>query len=769
MIMKRLMALFALASPAALAQPLPSDGNIPAPGLFDSQILCSSRLPSMAPMPTAVPAGATASQLDTAIGTGSGRITDQDVLDALGYVIPPGGSNCGQGADEDAFTVADQGSVAVDLATGYSALLPTFMAVYGDPDNAADTGTAGAVQRARTALERAEADDATRASRLTSLRAALTRAQEADTAARAAFNVISSGPVDDAMVNPIYAAAVAEWMAKSAVTRSIAEYNTAVLSTNGAQRAVDALSYARYVPLGNSELIGNVIVNVNGVTIVNLLRLREYVNADGDMVAQADADGVYDISASNFDTAGNLVVPNRLTDGELEAIAQTRGVAGVRSSLDDRKAALEALKKLQAENLNALLQPVIDEGVRRAQLEVDHYNLQLRNALADTTNQNPVTTDNPNTPENEAAPYSIASRHADNVTASNARVTAEAVLREAALAREAATQHVIDQFSSPESFYAQLVARRTALQTAADKAVTDASADGDTPSTDLTDAAEAAAQALAEAQTVQASYQGLVDDRDSPVVGLIDTLVETDGDDGQALVDAISQTWDRTTENRDVIEALTADTDDGAEEDGPITANTKAIAANDEEIESIGGRVTQNETDIDMLMEDTGMNAAMISTNAGHITRNATNIVTNASNIVDNRGLIGRNAVTLVEHGSRIDRNAGNISLNSERIGANAAVIGMNTGLIADNRHMIGELRGDLDIVRAGVAASIALSRMPSVDGGGISFGAGTYAGEMAYAVGFQVERGFGTFDIGVTSSGGEIGAGVGVGLKVWH
>ena len=240
-------------------------------------------------------------------------------------MIPPGGSNCGQGADEDAFTVADQGSVAVDLATGYSALLPTFMAVYGDPDNAADTGTAGAVQRARTALERAEADDATRASRLTSLRAALTRAQEADTAARAAFNVISSGPVDDAMVNPIYAAAVAEWMAKSAVTRSIAEYNTAVLSTNGAQRAVDVLNYASYVPLGNSELIGNVIVSVGGVPTVNLLRLREYVNADGDMVAQADADGVYDISASNFDTAGNLVVPNRLTDGELEAIAQSEG------------------------------------------------------------------------------------------------------------------------------------------------------------------------------------------------------------------------------------------------------------------------------------------------------------------------------------------------------------------------------------------------------------------------------------------------------------
>ena len=107
--------------------------------------------------------------------------------------------------------------------------------------------------------------------------------------------------------------------------------------------------------------------------------------------------------------------------------------------------------------------------------------------------------------------------------------------------------------------------------------------------------------------------------------------------------------------------------------------------------------------------------------------------------------------------------------MDASNIAVNAAAITMNSGLISDNRHMIGELSSDLEVVRAGVAASIALSRMPSVDGGGISFGAGTYAGEMAYAVGFQVERGFGTFDIGVTSRGGEIGAGVSVGLKVWH
>ena len=163
------------------------------------------------------------------------------------------------------------------------------------------------------------------------------------------------------------------------------------------------------------------------------------------------------------------------------------------------------------------------------------------------------------------------------------------------------------------------------------------------------------------------------------------------------------------------------------------------------------------------------MNTGMISQNAGNIVTNAANISANASNIVANSNRISLNSTTLVQHGARIDRNAANIAVNSERIGANAAAIGLNSGMIADNRHMIGELSSHLDVVRAGVAASIALSRMPSVDGGGISFGAGIFAGEVAYAVGYQVQRGFGTFDVGLTSSNGEIGAGVGVGLKLWH
>ena len=638
-------------------------------------------------------------------------------------------------------------------------MLPKFTTVYGDPGNTASIGTAGALERARAALERAEANEATSSTVLASLRGTLADAQEKDTEARAEFDAIAQGP--------IYQAAAAEWMAKAAVTQSVANYNDAVVEANSAQSTLDTMRYGGYVPLGNPELIGNVVLVFNGMGTVNLAQLTQYINGNlnNPQVATVKDNGETDTTDSNFDQAGNLVVPMRLVNGDLQSITRSATVDEARRTRDNHNIAVAALKKLRDENRTTSLQLIFDDAVRRAQAEADYYEQQFQNSLADGTNQNPITVDNISTPEDESAPYSIASRNADFVSASNDRVTAESALRGAVAAREAATQNVIDAFQNPDSFYTQLVARRQALQFLADKAVADAA----TPSMALTDAAVAAAEALVEAQTAQTAYQALVGDPEGPVVDLIDTLLETDGDDGQALVNAISKTYDKTVENRDSIEALTADTEDGAEADGPITANAKAIATNTGEIESLGGRVTQNEQDIGTLMEDTDMNAAMISTNAGHIVTNAGNIAGNASNIVTNNGLISRNTGTIAVNSSLIDRNAGHIAVNSGRIGANTAAIGLNTGMIADNRHLIGELSQDLDIVRAGVAASIALSRMPSIDGGGISFGAGTFGGEMAYAVGFQVERRLASFDIGVTSSGGEIGAGVGVGVKLWH
>ena len=814
MIIKRLMALTALASTAALAQTdpqKPGEGNVPAPDLFDSQIACINNLPGAGDLKTpTVPAmGRTQSALDVGIGTGLSAITGPTLLSELGYVVPHQYGNCGGGVGMAAFTASVQGSVATDVAAGYTALMPKFTAVYGDPGDAASTGTAGAVARARDALARAEANDATSGAVLESLRRTLATAEERHDKARAEFDAIARGP--------IYQAAAAEWMAKAAVTRSVADYNDAVADVLSAKSTLDNMNYSGYIPLGNSELVGTVVLVSGGMGTVNFAALTNYTNADlnNPQVATVDDNGVTESSDSNFDAAGDLVVPMGLVDGALQSVTSNTRVDAARTRRDNFRVAADALDDLKASNKNVLLQPIIEEAARRAGLEADYYEQQYQGMLADNTNQNPVTVDDPNTPQNEAEPYSIASRNAEYVGASNTRLTAEAGLRVAAATREAATRNVIDAFQSPASFYSQLRDRRVALKAEADGRVAAAT----NPSTTLTNAAEAAAKALTEAEEALAEYAALAGDPDGPVADLVDTLLETGGDDGKAVATAIARTWDGTLDNKDAIAGLTADTEDGAEADGPVTANTKAIdaltadtndgatadgpvTANAKRLDSLDGRVADNRKDIDALKGDTGagivaanseniatnaaaivdnaghiaVNAGNIASNAGHIAANAGNIASNAgniavnaSNIVDNRGLIRRNAATLVEHGAFIERNAGHIARNGERIGANAAAIGMNSGLIADNRHLIGELSGDLAIVRAGVAASIALSRMPSVDGGGVSFGAGVFAGEMAYAVGFQVERGFGTFDVGLTSGGGEIGAGVGVGLKVWH
>ena len=78
----------------------------------------------------------------------------------------------------------------------------------------------------------------------------------------------------------------------------------------------------------------------------------------------------------------------------------------------------------------------------------------------------------------------------------------------------------------------------------------------------------------------------------------------------------------------------------------------------------------------------------------------------------------------------------------------------------------VNGLQGQMEIVRAGVAASMALAGMPAINGRGIAIGVGSYDGESAFAVGFQIQGEQASFKIGVTSSGGETGASAGVGFN---
>ena len=152
---------------------------------------------------------------------------------------------------------------------------------------------------------------------------------------------------------------------------------------------------------------------------------------------------------------------------------------------------------------------------------------------------------------------------------------------------------------------------------------------------------------------------------------------------------------------------------------------------------------------------------------------NTTNIAANTGHIMENRGMIETNAGDIMtERGQHHDeqwthrRNEMGISGNSGRIDAAESMISQNQGNISGNTAMIGELSESLEVVRAGVAASMALAGMPAINGRGISIGVGSFDGESAFAIGFQIQNDATSFKVGLTSGGGATGASAGVGFQ---
>ena len=795
------LGLGALAAGTALGQTA-GDGNIPAPDIFDDQITCSMNVPSAmaTPTPTVVPKGDKTSPLDDLIGMGNVVLTGQDGVDALGYVIPPMGANCGAGvgADLTPFNAVDvvgtgtaqmpqnpgEGDIATDVAHGYSDLLGKFVAVYGDP-GLTTGGTARMLAAAQKALGDAIEAGRTGAS-LTPLEGAVTRAQEAHDKAVAAFTDASAGPV--------YQAGVAEWMAKSVVSKSIVDYDKAVGEANMARTTLDALSYAGYVPLGNSELTATgtpVVTITNGMASVNLNQLIQYSNADlnnpqvatvteDDPETDGNEGGVTTTTNSNFDAAGRLIVPmsyqntdfDDTTDEVLTTVKSAMNVSVVRDARDDTELAAAALEKLRDDNVNPALATVYSEAARRARVEADYYASVYNAMLGDTTNLNGTTSngvftpteDQPNTMDvDESTPFSIASRNSEFQTEDNKRFIAEQTLRGAVAAREAATEGVRGAFNTPQSFYEQLVARRQALKVTADRALAKASEDGKTPSKTVTDNAAAAAKALVDAEEAQATAVAAFGDEDGPTAALVAELLKTGGDDGQALVDAIAATYETAAgaadAAREVVDELT-----GA--GGAVAMNTTRSTDNADSIVELDGRVTQNEDDIAGNTTMIGENRTMIATNATNIATNSGLIVGLRTDVDTNTAAIGVNAGDILMNAGNIADNTANIGMNTSAIADNASMIGSNSASISDNRNMIGELSESLEVVRAGVAASMALAGMPAINGRGISIGVGSFDGESAFAVGFQIQGEMASFKVGLTSGGGATGASAGVGFQ---
>ena len=340
--------------------------------------------------------------------------------------------------------------------------------------------------------------------------------------------------------------------------------------------------------------------------------------------------------------------------------------------------------------------------------------------------------------------------------------SAENVVRSTAAALEAARGKVQENLESAGSYLSQLVNLREY-----EKAQLIELHDGSPPDSQL----KAANDALEKAQMQQSAHAALAGESDNPANALLNELLKpaTDAngnpadDDGQALVTAISDTYEvakgAADEAQRVVDELTG-------EGGQVAMNTAAISENADDITKLDGRVTQNGEDI---ASNTGMimaNTASIADNRGMIMTNTENIATNASEIMRVEGRVDSNWDAIAMNQGAIETNSGRISSNADAIAANMNSIGSNASAISDNRNMIGELSDDLDVVRAGVAASMALAGMPAINGRGISIGVGSFDGESAFAVGFQIQGEMASFKVGVTSASGATGASAGVGFQ---
>ena len=362
-------------------------------------------------------------------------------------------------------------------------------------------------------------------------------------------------------------------------------------------------------------------------------------------------------------------------------------------------------------------------------------------------------------------------------------VSAANKVRTAVRSLDNANRALQAKLQDPDSYLNQLVTLREYQEMEAMNALEEAG--GEDALQSFKDAVADAGKAVTAAKAQLAAHQNLNSDPASSASRLLNALLEPgeiDGetnpadDDGLALVNAIAEVDGKIADVAQNIQ----DVEDLA---GPVAANTTAIAENANDITALDGRVAANEAEIGM--DENGMsridhnearsmanatmigeNRTMITTNAENIATNATNIMTNASEIMRVEGRVDTNWDAIAANQMAISDNASSISSNADAIAANMNSIGSNASAIGDNRNMIGELSDDLDVVRAGVAASMALAGMPAINGRGVSIGVGSFDGESAFAVGFQIQGEMASFKVGVTSASGATGASAGVGFQ---
>ncbi len=513
----------------------------------------------------------------------------------------------------------------------------------------------------------------------------------------------------------------------------------------------------------------------------------------------------------------------------------TNDVDGVDSRYMDAKDAYETAQENNENNVDGTRDAALAEAERRAKARYDHFKAQ-RDAAYDDLRKGrlsyTVDGDNPDTTEIETS-YMVTYSDDDYDSLMDLQgdeASAAAALKRAYDDRIAKSNAVESSQRDTEAYLEQLVKLREYDKAQADAAAEDADAD-DLNDDGLTADQVAANMALANAQGQQTAFndvQALPDGH--PIKNLVNGLLAADNsmadDDGQTLVDAISDTYqtanDAETKANNAMNAVSGLT----REDGAVAQNTGRVESIESElmIDSDGNgtimqddgtsisRLTDIENKLALKKEYIGNLGTHIGvdpvTGLGTGPDGMSRIDINQALSEANRDEIGmdENGMSRIDHNqarseanaaeigvdedgnSRIDHNEARSQANYMEIGMDAdgmsridhnqarsmdnatdimAIRGMvdtNSSGISSNRMAIARNSEAIETLRSGVAASMALAGMPEIGDRGVSVGAASYDGESAFAVGVHFSGENSRFKLGVTSSGGETGASVGAG-----
>lgn len=421
---------------------------------------------------------------------------------------------------------------------------------------------------------------------------------------------------------------------------------------------------------------------------------------------------------STVDTAEfDLLVAIQQRDGEQDSLNNAQAVLS--SEEGDFQTAQQAVATQQGVIDSA------DAAAEQAAIEEDQAQLAVDNATAE---------------ELEAAEAGLEAATIARIVAEELVISEEAALIPLNVAEDVAEADVVAAQAGVDAA-ASIVEASTDVapfQAALDQLILDGAdqADIDAAATLVNGSANIAGltdeldQAIAD-QAVHSSY---LDDQANPAGALMASLIESDTN-AQEIVTAVSTNYDSTVENADGINSnendITANSDLIAANADDITANGDLIAGNADDITANGNLIADNATAIS---DETDARVAADDVHTLAITANETAIATETVN---------RQADVLVLQNN----------------------INSNTASINSNTAAISTLSEDLDVVRSGVAATLAVAGMPlaPTEGWGAAIGTGYFDGESAVAAGLTFRSDRYNFKFAVGTSGGETTGSAGV------